>query len=108
MDLKEFSEQFENNPSLRTQYVAALSTKLADANLSLPLKFAKTPAGSISLTVGPDSDDLLLQLRAADAAVDVLKKYGVENLEDLRPLDPETDPRAWNIVYKDGGWVINS
>lgn len=44
----------------------------------------------------------------ANAAKDVLEKYGVNVSDFSGKLDPNLDPYAWNVIYKDGGWIFNS
>lgn len=111
LTVSNFNQKFEQDGVLRAQVAGALARRLREDGITSQearLNIDSTPDGKISeLTVGVQSGDPLVQLQVANAALEVLKQQGVTDLKGISGLDPATDPLAWNVIYKDGGWVIN-
>ncbi|MFI0977984.1 hypothetical protein ACH4SP_13415 [Streptomyces sp. NPDC021093] len=111
VDLGSFTQKFQQDSLLRTQVAGALASRLrADGITSRDagLNLHSTSDGAISeLTIGMNSNDPLVQLQVANAALEVLRENGVTDLNGISGLDPLVNPRAWNVIYKDGGWIIN-
>ena len=113
MDLDEFGSQFQNDGALRTQFASALAAKLGEKGITsrrcCGVSMGARANNRIStFVVGGSSNDALMQLRVANAAMEVLRDQGVTDLGRVNPLNPtDNDPAQWNVVYKDGGWVIN-
>lgn len=109
-DLQQFSEDFSKGGAKGTRFAAALAGQLRREGLTgkdVDIQITQDPNGGIgSLVVGAKSDDPLVQLQVADAALTALEKQGVD-VSGISGLDPTIDPLAWNVVYKDGGWVVN-
>jgi len=109
-DLQQFSRQFATDGTTRTQVAGAIASRLRQEGISgrdVDVTIAGRGDNLSEFTIGANSRDPLIQLQAANAALDVLAQQGVENLGAVTPFDPSIDPLAWNVVYKDGGWVVN-
>lgn len=111
MNVNQFGEVFNRDAALRTQFAAVLAQRLKEQGITgsdVSIKFQGNDGDLLStLVVGAESNDALMQLRVADAAIKAMKDSGVTDLSEIKPIKPGIDPAGWNVVYKDGGWVIN-
>lgn len=112
MDVNQFNQRFINDSAVRTQLATTLAERLhANDISSKDVTFQVLGDDQLnidSILVGSESEDLQLQLRVADAAIKALKEQGVTDLSGIKPLLPTSDPKTLNVVYKDGGWVVNT
>lgn len=110
MDLKAFNKKFETNPGFRTQIMGQIAAEVKRSQPGEKVDLAQQlKNGHISeLTLKPQGGDQLSQLSIANAAIDVLKRHGVTDLEDLKTPDSFGGLVSLNVIYKDGGWIINS
>lgn len=108
MDMNQFKEKFEAEETYRTEVLAAIAGEIKKSGLNGPLVATPSTDGGLQTFVyDPQTADIGSQLSATDAAIAALKKAGVTNLDGMTQFDPDIDPYAWNVVYKDGGWVVN-
>ena len=110
-DIQEFNNKISKDPVGGTLFATALATELKNrgiATAGLQFETTKTADGGFgSLVLATNSNDPMVQLQIADAAVAVLQRQGVDTSQ-IRGLDPAINPVALNVVYKDGGWIVNT
>ena len=115
MDISEFTKNFKQDDELRTQLRQALQTHL-DQNTAIPagtqVVEKMEPSRSFPAEMTIPSKDSQVARQSADAAIAFLKNYGVNTTplesDAARMLDVNNqDIYGWNVVYKDGGWIVN-
>lgn len=114
MNLQSFRTRFDQDAITRARFTAALATQLRQKGLES--SDVNITVADNEITVQPAvANDPLLRLQVADAAFSALQQAGITDLSGARinPIGPDPMPFdaqdlvAWNVVYKDGGWVVN-
>lgn len=112
MNLDELIEKLNDDGYTRTSFFSELTTNLRAKKIIGDfdgIEISPAEDGTIGgFVIKPGSKDPVLQLDGANTTIDLLKKYGVDDFKLIKPIDPKLDPYMWNVVYKNGGWVINS
>lgn len=108
MNITEFSEKMDADGAYRTEVLSAIAAELKKTGLEGVITTTPKTDGTLKEFVyDADGTDVATQLAASHAAIQALKKSGVSDVSELSKFDPDIDPLAWNVVYKDGGWVVN-
>ncbi|TSE05603.1 MULTISPECIES: hypothetical protein [Aquimarina] len=112
MDLNELNLKLKNDGLTRTEFFSELTSKLKEKDIikdSTDVVIKSDDNGNLSnFVIKPGTSDAITQLDGINTTIELLKKYGVNDLESIHPFNSDIDPYSWNIVYKDGGWVVNS
>jgi hypothetical protein len=108
--VEDLTKVVETDRRVQTQIASALSTELRNIGITshdVDISIKTGADGKLTeFVVGSKSDDPLIQLQVADAAIGVLEAQGIDT-SGISGFDPSVDPLAWNVIYKDGGWIIN-
>ena len=108
MDITTFNERLGADVDFRTEVLSAISAEIKKNGLDGPVTIGSDNDGSlVEFVYDPQGTDPASQLAAANAAINAIKNAGVTDLSGISNFDPVIDPYAWNVVYKDGGWVVN-
>lgn len=112
MDINTFQNQLFEDKDLQDRFINSLAKELKASGFSgdnARIEILSNDEGKIdSLLFTRDRLDADIQLSAAKAAVKVLDAYGVQDLTGIVPLDTAANPLALNVVYKSGGWIVNT
>lgn len=101
MDLEELRQSLNSSAAARTDFATLLKNQLAADGIQVNID--DDEGGTIKLE-GPEN---LTQPQVAQAVEAILKNKGIEPIEVDPTLGPKPLNDAWNVVYKDGGWVVN-
>lgn len=113
MNISDMETKFQDDKLFQTQFAGALAKRIQASGIPDEHSkfFIKQEEGSDRISefsVGKDSDDLKYQVLIADAAVETLKEKGVTDFTGIGGMKNGNNPAALNVVYKSGGWIVNS
>lgn len=113
MNISDMENKFQSDKLFQTQFAGALAKKIQATGIpDEHSKFFITQEDGSNLiselSVGKDSDNLKYQVLIADAAVQTLKENGVTDFTGIEGMKNGNNPAALNVVYKNGGWIVNS
>lgn len=111
MNIQDLELKFQNDKLFQAQFAASLAkniqlNSIPDENSEFVIEQDENEKIT-GLNVGKESDSAKYKILIADAAINTLKDAGVTDFSGLKGINNGVGTKAWNVVYKGGGWIVN-
>ncbi|WP_124421331.1 hypothetical protein [Pseudomonas sp. CMR5c] len=111
MNMDEFNQLFQNDPEIRSKLTDTIVQKMNDLGVppdDATVTLADDDDGNPVLLIDPNMENEAFNKQLAEVAIQALETHGVTDFTGVKGLSNNKDKLALNVVYKNGGWVVNT
>lgn len=111
MNMDEFNQLFQNDPEIRSKLTDTIVQKMNDLGVppdDATVTLADDDDGNPVLLIDPNMENEAFNRQLAEVAIQALETHGVTDFTGVKGLSNNKDKLALNVVYKNGGWIVNT